>query len=67
LPEGVSHVNHPKVQPDDTRILARDYRLSLEAENKTATTIAVYGSAIERFAEWLEAKGRPTSVTSITR
>jgi hypothetical protein len=47
----------------DIRSLARDYRLSLEAENKTPSTIAVYGSAIERFAD----QGRSTSVPDITR
>jgi site-specific recombinase XerD len=52
---------------NDIRTLAKDYRLSLEAENKTQSTVAVYGSAIERFAEWLEARGRSTGVTDINR
>jgi integrase/recombinase XerC len=47
--------------------MAADYRLALEAENKSSQTVAVYGSALERFAEWLESKGLSTSVAEITR
>ncbi|MCA1703391.1 MAG: phage integrase N-terminal SAM-like domain-containing protein [Actinobacteria bacterium] len=52
---------------DDIRILGADYRLALEAENKSSQTVAVYGSAIQRFAEWLEANARPTVASRITR
>ena len=46
------------VPTEEIRTLARDYRLSLEAENKAPSTISIYSSAIERFAEWLEPKGK---------
>jgi site-specific recombinase XerD len=53
--------------PDSLQRLAHGYRLSLEASNKSPSTVEVYLSALERFAEWLEAHGRSTSVTEVTR
>jgi site-specific recombinase XerD len=47
--------------------LAQGYRLSLEAGNKSPATVVVYLSALERFAEWLEAHDRSTSVADVTR
>jgi site-specific recombinase XerD len=49
------------------RALGQSYRRTLLAENKSPSTIAVYGSAIERFAEFLEGAGMPTQVASIHR
>lgn len=54
------------MEPDDLRAMGRDYRLALEAGNKAATTVALYLSALERFAEWLESHGRATEIDKIT-
>lgn len=49
------------------RTLARSFERSLLAENKAPATIAVYGSAVQRLAEFLESAGMPTTVSSIRR
>jgi len=45
--------------------MARDYRLALEAGNKSRSTTVVYLSAIERLAEWLESQGRSTGIGDV--
>lgn len=50
-----------------SRRLARDFRLSLLAENKAKTTIQVYGSAVDGLADLLEERGMPTKVAAIRR
>jgi site-specific recombinase XerD len=49
------------------RRLGKDFRLSLHAENKSPNTITIYGSAVDRLANFLEAKGMPVDVASIKR
>jgi hypothetical protein len=45
--------------------MSTDYRLCSEAANKSTETVAVYLSAFDRFAEWLEAGvARPRWETS---
>ena len=65
--KAISHVNSAFVSSTDIRVMAADYRLSLEVENKSVPTIEIYGSALERFAEWLEARARPIDVRQIRR
>jgi site-specific recombinase XerD len=51
----------------DVRTLARSWRLSLQAANRSPNTIEVYGSALARFTEYLIAHGMPTDVDKIAR
>jgi len=54
---GVGHV----------RRLGQSYRRTLLAENKSPATIAVYTSAVDRLADYLEGAGMPVAVASIHR
>lgn len=49
------------------RTLGASFKRSLLAENKAQSTIAVYTSAVTRFADFLEAAGMPTSAEAIHR
>lgn len=51
----------------DLRSLGGSFRRSLLAENKSKSTIAVYGSAVERFAEFLEERDFPTTIDDVSR
>lgn len=48
--------NRRKASGPDLRTLAQSYKRALLAENKSPSTIAVYTSAVERFAEFLDDK-----------
>jgi site-specific recombinase XerD len=47
--------------------LRAQFKRSLLAENKSKSTIAVYTSAVDRFADYLDAHGMPVAVASLTR
>jgi len=49
------------------RALGASFKRSLLAENKAQSTIDLYASAVERFAEYLERAGMPTSAEAIHR
>jgi site-specific recombinase XerD len=49
------------------RTLAKSFRLTIEAENASPATVAVYCSAVDRFADFLESTGMPVEVASIHR
>jgi len=51
----------------DIRVLLESFVRSLEAENKAVNTVRIYSGCVERFAAFLEERGMPTDVTSITR
>lgn len=51
----------------ELRRAAVSFKLSLQARNKSPNTVAVYVSAVVRFAEFLEAQGRPTTLEEIRR
>ncbi len=53
--------------PGDFSILARSFRRSLQAENKSARTIQTYLEAVEQLGEFLVANGMPTDVAHIRR
>jgi len=53
--------------PDDVRTLVASWRRSLAARRTSPATIATYGSAVERMADYLEAAGMPTRVAAIRR
>ena len=57
----------PKTSPDDLRLLNESFRRSLLAENKASTTISLYTSAVDRFADFLEGAGHETSASTISR
>ncbi|MBA3430726.1 MAG: tyrosine-type recombinase/integrase [Actinobacteria bacterium] len=47
--------------------MAVSFRRKLAAENKSASTISVYGSAIDRFTDFLHERQRPADARQITR
>lgn len=47
--------------------LAVEFDLTLVAQNKSAATRKVYGTAVRQFSAYLGAKGMPTEVAHITR
>jgi site-specific recombinase XerD len=49
------------------RALGASFKRSLLAENKAQSTIDVYASAVQRFADYLERAGMPTSAEAIRR
>jgi site-specific recombinase XerD len=51
----------------DVEVLVPSWRLSLQAENKSASTITAYGYATTQFTAFCKANGMPTDVTAITR
>ena len=53
--------------PGDYPILARSFRLSLEAANKSPKTVASYLDAVNTFGRFLFERGMPTNVAGITR
>jgi len=57
----------PVVIPGDYTILARSFRRSLQAENKSPRTITTYCEAVRKFGEFLLDKGMPTEAAHIRR
>jgi len=53
--------------PDDVRTLLASWRRSLAARRTSPATIATYGSAVERLADYLDTAGMPTRVGAIRR
>ena len=53
--------------PGDFSILARSFRRSLQAENKSARTIQTYLEAVEKFGAFLFHSSMPTDVANIRR
>jgi site-specific recombinase XerD len=51
----------------DVRRLAESFRLSLEAADKSPRTIGTYLPAVRLLADFLEDRGMPTAVSSISR
>lgn len=51
----------------DIRVMARDFRLSLHAENKSPKTLDAYGGAVDKLTDFLTERGMPTDVTAIRR
>jgi hypothetical protein len=49
------------------RVLAKSFRRTLLAENKSPNTGEVYDSALEQFGEYLAAQGMPTEPEHIAR
>jgi site-specific recombinase XerD len=56
-----------RLAPGDIRTLARSWRLSLEAENKSPATLEVYGISLRQFTAFLIERGMPTEVEHIRR
>jgi site-specific recombinase XerD len=54
---------------DDPTIerVARSWRLSLEAANKSPRTIETYLDAVARFVAWLDVNGRPVTIGAVAR
>ena len=65
----ISPVSRPEstTRPGEIRSLAGSWRRSLAARRVSPATIATYGSAVERMADYLEAQGMPTDVGVIRR
>jgi integrase/recombinase XerC len=55
------------VLPGDLRALAKSYRLSLIASNKSPRTIQVYLESIRLLGEFLERVGMPTDIEALSR
>jgi site-specific recombinase XerD len=53
--------------PGDLRALAKSYRLSLIASNKSPRTIQVYLESIRLLGEFLERVGMPTDIEALSR
>jgi site-specific recombinase XerD len=58
---------NPTTSPDDVRALLTSWRRSLAARRSSPATIATYTSAVERMADFLDAQGMPTRVSTIRR
>ncbi len=58
---------NPTTSPDDAQALLTSWRRSLAARRSSPATVATYTSAVERMADFLEAKGMPTRVAAIKR
>jgi site-specific recombinase XerD len=54
-------------QLGSVRPLRDQFKRSLLAENKSTATIDVYTSAVDRFADFLDANGMPSAVASLAR
>jgi site-specific recombinase XerD len=54
-------------QLGNIRTMRQSWERTLWAENKSPSTVSVYCSAIDRLADFLEAKGMPANVASIRR
>jgi len=52
---------------DQVRALALSWKLSLEAANRSPRTVKTYQESTRLFADYLEASGMPTAVSSIRR
>jgi site-specific recombinase XerD len=64
----VKHQNYASTPAvDHIDVLRQSFVRSLTAENKSQSTIRVYGDAVRLLAEHLEAKGMPTSLAAIRR
>jgi site-specific recombinase XerD len=62
-----STLDIPAATADDLAELTGQFRRSLRAQNKSANTIAVYVSAVERLHDFLADVGMPLAVASMTR
>jgi site-specific recombinase XerD len=49
------------------RRLAQSWERALLAENKSPSTIAVYGSAVARLADFLQDRGHPLGIEEVTK
>ena len=49
------------------RRLAQSWQRALLAENRSPSTIAVYSSAVERLADFLEARGHSLAISDVSR
>jgi site-specific recombinase XerD len=56
-----------RLHPGDVRTLARSWRLSLEAENKSPATLETYGISLRQFIAFLLDRGMPTEAENIRR
>lgn len=56
----------PASAPGDLYVMAASFARALKAENKSAKTLEVYGSAIERLGEWLEEQGHSVDIADIS-
>src|SRR3954470_16876601 len=57
----------PVTVPGDYPILARSFKRSLQAENKSPRTIQAYTEAVRLFGTFLATRGMPTDVANIRR
>jgi hypothetical protein len=57
----------PECQTGDYPVLARSFRRSLVAENKSPHTISAYMEGVRLFGLHLESQGMPTDVAHIAR
>ena len=67
-------LSRPRPQPvnvtvsgGDIGVLARSFRRSLEAANRSPATIRIYTIAVAQLADFLQSSGMPLVVASITR
>jgi site-specific recombinase XerD len=61
------HNSQTGLDVGNIRRLTQSFKRSLLAENKARSTITIYTSAVDRFADFLEETGMPTLVASIRR
>jgi site-specific recombinase XerD len=61
-----SSTRHPVVSPD-VASLADSWALTLEAENKSSRTVAIYSESVRYLGDFLRSAGMPTEVGAIAR